>query len=350
MRRIEAMVLTASLVTALSLGLGPSATATSGGRVRPATQDVTRATAKNGKIVFRRWLNDQHTHGDIFTIDPDGTGLFRVTHTPHGASTEPDPSPNGRWIDYMVIRHGDLATGRIYKIHPNGSGKTKLSTGCTGVCIGDGFPDWSSTGLIAFSRSLSKDPSKPIGFSAIFVMRPDGSHVRQITLTSESAGTGNAFYDESPGWAPSGRRIAFDRGRNSDDLHAIFTARLNGTQGRRLTPWWLDASQPQYSPNGAWIAFRSGENSDTSGNIWLVRPDGSGLHKLTHTHPGKGKWQSCAFSPDGSSVVSAKNRIVGGDQQNADVYIVPVGGGTPVDVTNTPNAWESAPDWGTGRA
>ena len=48
---------------------------------------------ENGRIVFRRWLNDRHTRGDIFTIDPDGTGLYRVTQTPNAASTEPSPSP-----------------------------------------------------------------------------------------------------------------------------------------------------------------------------------------------------------------------------------------------------------------
>jgi TolB protein len=189
-----------------------------------------------------------------------------------------------------------------------------------------------------------------VGFSAIFVMEPDGTQVRQVTLASEDPATGNPFYDESPGWAPSGRRLAFDRGRNTDDLHAIFTVRLNGSDLHRLTPWWLDASQPQYSPNGSWIAFRSAENSDTSGNIWLVRSDGSDLHRLTHSQPGKGKWQSCAFSPDGKWVVSAMNRIVDGSAQNADVYVVPVGGGAPVNVTNTGAYWESAPDWGTRRA
>ena len=332
-------------LTSLAVGLTVIA-----GTIAVSGTAASAATAKNGKIVFRRWLNDQHTRGDIFTINPDGTGLFRVTHTVHGASTEPDPSPDGRWIDYMRIRHGDLGSGRLFKVHPNGSGRTPLSMTCRGDCIGDGFPDWSNTGLIAFQRNLSADTTKPVGYSAIFVMKPDGRHVRQITLRSESAATGNAFYDESPGWSPNGRRIAFDRGRNTDNLHAIFTVRLNGTDQQRITPWWLDASQPQYSPDGRWIAFRSAENSDTSGNIWLVHPDGSKLHKLTHTHPGKGKWQSCAFSPDGQWVVSAKNPIVGGSPQNADVYIVPVGGGARTNVTNTSAFWESAPDWGTGRA
>jgi Tol biopolymer transport system component len=308
--------------------------------------------ASNGRIVFRRWLDSHHTRGEIFTINPNGTGLLQVTHTPKGASTEPDPSPDGRWIDYMVIHHGDLDTGRLFKIRPNGSDRTSLSTTCTGLCRGDGFPDWSSTGLIGFQRNLSAHPTKPVGFSAIFVMNANGTDPRQITLTSEDPARGNnPFYDESPSWSPSGRRIAFDRGRNdSTNLHAIFTVGLNGSGLRRITPWWVDASQPQYSPNGRWIAFRSAENSDTSGNIFLVRPDGTGLHKLTHTPAGTGKWQSCAFSPNAKFVVSAKNRVQNGEPQNADVYIIPVAGGKPVDVTNDPAHWDSAPDWGTGRA
>ncbi len=114
---------------------------------------------ENGRIVFRRWLNDSHTRGDIFTINPDGTGLFRVTHTPNAASTEPSPSPDGHWIVYMVIPHGDLDHGRLFKIRPNGSGKTELGQTCRGDCQGDGFPDWSNTGLIAFQRDLSPSPS-----------------------------------------------------------------------------------------------------------------------------------------------------------------------------------------------
>jgi hypothetical protein len=48
---------------------------------------ASHGTASNGKIVFRRWLNDNHTRGEIFTIKSDGSGLFQVTHTPEAAST-----------------------------------------------------------------------------------------------------------------------------------------------------------------------------------------------------------------------------------------------------------------------
>jgi Tol biopolymer transport system component len=314
------------------------------------TASTALSRPSNGKIVFRRWLNDAHTKGDIFTINPDGTHLSRVTHTKKGASTEPTPSPDGHWIVYMVIRRGDLDHGRLFKIRPNGSGKTELEQTCTGDCQGDGFPDWSSTGLIAFQRTLSPSPTARTGYQAIFVMRANGTGARQITLRSQSPTVESPYNDGAPGWSPNGRRLAFERVNNSTGHLAIFTVALNGRGLRRITPWRLDASQPQYSPDGRWIAFRSDEASDTSGNIWLVHPDGTDLHKLTHTPADTGKWQSCAFSPDGRFVVSAENLVSNGDLENADVYIIPTSGGTPVNVTNTPNRWESAPDWGTGRA
>jgi hypothetical protein len=222
------------MIAALGALLGTcGGVGTAAGSVAPAASaaalTASHGTASIGKIVFRRWLNDSHTRGEIFTIKSNGSGLFQVTHTPRGASTEPDPSPGGRWIDYMVIRHGDLETGRLFKIRPDGSGRTSLSRSCTGQCVGDGFPDWSHTGLIAFQRTLSADPSKPVGFSAIFVMTPDGTGVRQVTLRSQNPASGNnRFYDEAPGWSPGGRQLAFERGRNSDNLHAIFTVRRDG--------------------------------------------------------------------------------------------------------------------------
>jgi Tol biopolymer transport system component len=308
--------------------------------------------AENGKILFRRYLNDDHTRGDIFSIRPDGTGLFRVTHSgKNRVGTEPNPSPDGRWIAYMVAPENDLDHGRLFRIHPNGEGRTPLSSTCTDTCQGDGFPNWAPSGrLIAFQRVLSADPSQPVGFVAIFVMRADGTPVRQITQRSADPSQPALFGDTAPSWAPDGSRIAFERFSEARGHQAIFTVRLDGTRVRRITPWRLDASQPYYSPDGRWIAFRSNESSDIKGNIWLVRPNGNRLHAVTHTRTGKGKWQSCAFSPDGRYIVSALTPIVDGEQQNADVYVMKLDGSGRRNVTDTPRHWESAPDWGIGRA
>jgi Tol biopolymer transport system component len=337
MRRSIRTIASVLATSAVLLGMGGAAAADA---------------VENGKILFRRYLNDDHTRGDVFSIRPNGKHLFRVTHS--GSSqvgTEPNPSPDGRWIAYMIAPENDLEHGRLFKIHPDGEDQKALSSTCTGDCQGDGFPNWSPSGRrIAFQRVLSSDPSQPIGFVAIFVMRADGTDVQQITQLSADPSEQARFGDEAPSWAPDQSHLAFERFSESRGHQAIFTVRLDGSSLKRITPWRLDASQPYYSPDGRWVAFRSDEDSDRKGNIWLVRPNGRRLHAVTHARAGRGKWASCAFSPDGRYLVSALTPIVNGEQQNADVYVMRLDGSHRRKVTNTERYWESAPDWGVGRA
>jgi TolB protein len=326
------------MLAAVALGLVGTATV-----AVPASATV---KGENGKIAFRRFFNDDHSRGDIFTVGRNGTGVRRVTHTPGGVGTEPDWSPNGRWIVYMIAPDGDQDHARLAKIHPDGTGMTPLSQTCAAGCFSDGFPAWSPSGTrIAFQREVG-----PAGGEAnlflIDVMRADGSHVRRITQRGVSATRPRRFFDNAPSWAPHGAGIAFERQDNKTGLHAVFTIRLNGHGLHRVTPWGLDASQPDYSPSGGWIMFRSHEGADTQGNVWLVHPDGTGRHPVTHSAPGVAKWLSGSFSPDGRRIVSSKARIVNGAQQHADVYVMNLDGTHMHNVTQTPGLWESAPDWG----
>ena len=248
--------------------------------------------------MFRRWLNDAHTKGDIFTINPDGTRLTRVTHTKKGASTEPSPSPDGHWIVYMVIHHGDLDHGRLFKIRPNGSGETQLKQTCTGDCQGDGFPDWSSTGLILFQRTLSPSPTARTGFQAIFVMRANGTGARQVTLRSQSPTVASPYNDGAPGWSPNGRRLAFERTNNSTGHLAIFTVALTGrglrdhsVAARRLPTAVLAARSMDRVPLGRDVRY-IGQHL-----VGASRRDGPAQ---AHAHAGR-HWQMAVvhFSPDG---------------------------------------------------
>jgi hypothetical protein len=61
---------------------------------------------------------------------------------------------------------------------------------------------------------------------------------------------------------------------------------------RRITPWSLDAAQPDYAPDGARILFRSNttEKPGKPRNLWLVHPHGSGLQAVTHDSAGTAVW------------------------------------------------------------
>jgi Tol biopolymer transport system component len=116
---------------------------------------------------------------------------------------------------------------------------------------------------------------------------------------------------------------------------------------RRITPWSLDASQPDYSPNGKWLLMRTHEMSDISGNIWLLRPNGHLRHPVTHDPAGTAKWQSASFSPNGKKIQAGRTPIVSGEQQpGTDVWVMNLDGSNLRNITQTPNKWESASDWG----
>jgi TolB protein len=307
------------------------------------------APGENGRIAFRRYLNEDHTRGALFTARPNGSDIRQLTH-PRGkrVTTEPDWSPNGRWIVYTVNWHNLEERARMAKIRRNGTHRTRLSFSCTGRCLFDGFPAWSPSGRrIAFHRALGP-PFDAHGdpLIAIFVMRANGTHAHRVTQKGVASSAHTRWEDHAPTWAPSGRRLAFERLDKKLGRQAIFTVRHNGTGLRRITPWWLQAAQPDYSPNGRWVLVRTKQFSDTSGNLWLFSRNGVNRRNVTHAPAGAAKWLSASFSPDGEKIQAGRVPIVAGEQQNSDVWTMDLHGGNMRNITQTPGKWESASDWG----
>ena len=108
--------------------------------------------------------------------------------------------------------------------------------------------------------------------SELYLMRPDGHGVRQLTEVE----------GEYPSWAPDGSRLAFmsaqpgARGRNPD--YDVFVVNVDGSGLKKLTDWGGEDGWPSWSPDGRWIAFSTShrETDEAPGrSIYLMRPDGS---------------------------------------------------------------------------
>jgi TolB protein len=301
---------------------------------------------ENGRIAYRIFFNTEQTRAAIFTINPDGSDRQQVTHPRHGVrDLVPDWSADGRWIVYVRSPSPvDGIRARIWKIHPDGTGRERLSRACkvkNGCAIEDD-PAWSPDGTrIAYSRVYATSDGVDL-----MLMHGDGTHVRHVTHHKDDG----SFADWNAQWSPNGRRIVFARSDNRVSMNgrmAIFTIRPSGSGLRRISPWddtCCGVGWPDWSPDGQWIVFTSPiYAADT--DLWLVRPDGSDLHKLTDT--AEIQWLSSSFSPDGTMIVAARTDTGFGDAGHPDVYVMNVDGTEMQNITQT-RKYDSGPDWGPG--
>ena len=228
---------------------------------------------KNGKIAFSSDMTEgegvDNPEGDyeIFTINPDGTGLKQLTSN-DADDFGPDYSADGKWITFTSTRDGDE---EIYVMKADGSDQENLSN-TPGA--NDSFPVWSPDGKrIAFTSDRD-------GNFEVYKMRADGSDQKDLSNTPDAN-------ELLPDWSPDGNRISFASDRDSAPfVFDIFKMKADGSGKKNLTstPDVNDLFSA-WSPDGKQIAFDSARDNPGTKNfdIFKMRADGSGKKSLTNT-------------------------------------------------------------------
>lgn len=193
----------------------------------------------------------------LYLTQTNGCTAKRLTR---GVAGDPAWSPDGRWIVYDTSGYGD-----IYKVHPDGSGRTRLFAG-HGIDEG-WFPAWSPDGgWIAFVRTRRHG-------SQIWLMRPDGGDKRLLRSDPTAV-------DQSLAWSHSGRRLTFGRSTGVN-RGTIAVMRADGTGLRTLTADGA-AWNPIWLPGDVGIGYLAGiRNSNgtvSAGHLYVMRPDGTEKH------------------------------------------------------------------------
>ena len=86
-----------------------------------------RPPAGTGRIAFSDFMT-----GQVYAVNPDGTGLAQLTHEPNGiAARWPDWSPNGSRVLFARVNLSNFM-GRIWIMNANGSGQRQLASGVPG--------------------------------------------------------------------------------------------------------------------------------------------------------------------------------------------------------------------------
>ena len=324
-----------------------------------AAQANATAPGRNGRIVFRRYLDVGRSTGALFTVNPTGTKIARLTRPPRSVvDQEADWSPDGRNVAFQRMlpcpaagpKNGlDNTCDLIYIVNRDGAVRSVVPCGFKadapfpGNCVGAHQPAWSPDGTKLAFRYTLVDPAYVDSFrlsSAIWIVNADGSGLHQVTQR-----TPGSTWDFGPQWSPDGAKLVFYRVDLKRQADAVFTVGADGTGEFQVTPWELGAGDaPDWSPDGQWLLFRA-EPKDGSSNVYKAHPDGAALTNLTRQGPRGYHYLSSSFSPDGTKITTARTPGTG-PSGAADVLIMNIEGSNIRRVTKS-NLWESATDWGT---
>jgi TolB protein len=168
----------------------------------------------------------------IALMRPDGAGL-RILSAAGAYAKFPSWSPDGKRIVYSST---DPASASLRILSLDSADLVKLTSGT------DVFPSWSPTGeRIVFANRREGDRDYDI-----YSVRSDGGDLKRLTRSPGD--------DSHPVWSPDGKWIAFAsvRGGVKDDLPAapgeIFVMREDGSDVRQLTDSAYQNGTPSWVP------------------------------------------------------------------------------------------------------
>ncbi len=251
--------------------------AVSGAVARPKTERVRSSTAALRIAFSRTNLQSTRQTSEIYSINPDGTGLKRLTHNP-ARDTAPTWSPDHRRIAFVREIRFNQDADRIFVMRAGGGGERPLTTTLQSLHS----PAWSPDGRnIAFSDADS-----------IWIMRSDGSG-RHVLKQPQDFDPPRLLYG-GLAWSPDSASIAFSAYCDCDSNTPIYVMKADGSGARPVTaPGNYDLS-PAWSPDGHTIAFTRVRGE---GQIWVVPAAGGSERRIAL------KGENPSWSPDGRRLV-----------------------------------------------
>jgi Tol biopolymer transport system component len=188
----------------------------------------------------------RHGNWDVWMMNADGSDQQQLTFSPADDDFA-RWAPHGRTLVFQSDRRGrtgvyamSLRTREARRVTPDG-----------------GFPDWAPDGRIVFTTDKGE----------IFTVRPYGAERRPLRTQPPGAVVAALVSND-------GSRIVYNQ--LGDD--GLFTARIDGSQRRRVTNPSIEDDNPAWSPDDRWIVFHRGV---TVSEVYIVRVNGSQETRLT---------------------------------------------------------------------
>jgi Tol biopolymer transport system component len=301
------------------------------------TTSTAEATSlpRNGKIAFSSHGIDGGDH-DIYTVEPDGSNISRLTNDSTYEDYRPSWSPDGKTI---IFEREGVGSGShsVMVMDANGwsflTNIRKLPT----RAISTNF-NWSPDGTkLTFTRG--EPPNYDI--HDIYTMDPDSSGLINLTKTP-------GIDEQYPDFSPDGSQLCYFRSGYSEPSYSragIYVMKTNGSNPSRLSAEEGPATPCDWSPDGTKIAFSSiydsGDSTEqvSDEEVYVINADGSGRTNLTTNsvsdlHP---EW-----SPDGTKITFVSYM---GGVPSPEVYTMNADGSDVARVTKNPDGEDIYPSW-----
>ncbi len=270
--------LTNGVLSVVNVATGEKRTITKDDAVQPSWSPT------GARIAY--WGLNEASERDIKTVSPNGGEPVSVTSDAF-LDFNPVWSPDGKYLYFSSNRGGSMNFWRI--AIDEKTGKTL------------GQPE-SITTPSQFSQHLtfSRD-GKLFAFSQVNksanIVKYDFNPVSEKIVDKPIEITQGAKIDRNPDVSPDGEFIAFDAIR--DKQEDIFVMRRDGSNIRQLTNDINKDRAPRWSPDGKKLVFYSDRSGRYEG--WTINADGSNLKQITNT---EGDNMLLNFwSPDGKNLL-----------------------------------------------
>jgi Tol biopolymer transport system component len=257
-------------------------------------------SADGRRLAFK---TTQFGSNQLAVINADGSGETLLTRTFRFSEGQPAWSPDATKLLYRRTPENPLVQNAdIWVLDVAESAKDPTQPVTSPVLLRTGderYPSYSPDGTkIVFRGDL--DLAEPSGDEELYVMDADGTNVHQLTSNQDfdSApawspdGTSIAFEKAAAGTFVPG--VPAEPGKEAEEKE-IYVMRADGTHVRQLTASPGLDEGPVWSPDATKIAFSS--DRDGQQELYVMNADGSDPRRLTD-NPARDEspdWQALPF-------------------------------------------------------
>jgi TolB protein len=299
----------------IGLGLGCATTALApSSSVTPSPTWIPKA-----RIAFHAYDSHQQLQG-VFTVYTDGTDLQLLSKN----SAQAAWSPDGQQIA-VKSRSGFDET--ILVMNRDGSNSREITPHDLAKHLWN--PTWSPDGKRIAIVAGNADQSRDEPFYSIYIVELEQQTLLEIPCRALAACT-------DPSWSPDGKQIVFSSQQVSVSGHPIDIYVVDVTKTSQPQLLQQAAELPVWQPHGDLIAFLS-TRQDKPG-IFLMRPNGEIVRTLA-ADLGRG---GMVWSPDGTRLAFS---VASSPAERSDLYVIDADGSNLIRLTNSPDAFDSAPSW-----